>query len=680
MAVLLPVLFALFSTLAFRAIVRGNEALRWRKALLATTLLFGALVATTTELMSLARALTPEGMLVVWLGCTIAALAAGLIGLRRAWPSPSAVSLGRFEWALLGSVAAIVVALGVIALAAAPHSWDSMTYHLARVAHWIQDRSVAHYPTNIPMQLRHNPWAEFALLHFQLLSGGDRFGNLIQWFSLLGSVTATTLIALELGADRRVQLLTATITATIPMAIAQSTTTYNDLTVALWLACLTYYLLRFEKRPVWYFALAAGVSLGLALLTKATAYVFAAPLLGWFGLRMLLKLRWAVIAPALLVALAALSLNLGHSVRNYQLYGHPLGMDENDSYTSRVRTPGAVLSSVIRNMALHVSMPSGFVNAGMTRIIQVLHVPLGIGSADPRTTLLATEFRVNYPTKTEDRTGNFLHLLLILGALLLFYRSAELRRDRGLVAYSAIMVVGFVLFCAYLRWQPFHSRLQLPLFVLWTPFLAIVLARTLRARALHAVAVILVLGASYWVAGNTARPLIGFGPESTVFNIPRLKQFFMRRPEYLASYVGAIRYVRGLNCTQVGLAMRWSDWEYPFWVLLDEPASGAVRIEHVDVRNRSAVLATRAPFREFKPCAVIAVSPERSADVSAAGVFAPAWSEGKVTVLVRQAGAAAPGSMQTAPVTAVLSDFGRQGRRERAASRVTESAAVRSTL
>jgi 3-methyladenine DNA glycosylase AlkC len=60
-----------------------------------------------------------------------------------------------------------------------------MVYHMTRVQHWIQNRSVAHYPTHVLKELHRNPWAEYALLHFQVLSQGDRLANLLQWSSMM---------------------------------------------------------------------------------------------------------------------------------------------------------------------------------------------------------------------------------------------------------------------------------------------------------------------------------------------------------------------------------------------------------------------------------------------------------------------------------------------------------------
>jgi hypothetical protein len=88
---------------------------------------------------------------------------------------------------LLLSIGLIFVLTGLIAIVSPANTWDSMTYHMSRVVHWIQNQGLAHYPTSILRQLHQNPWAEIAILHFQILSNGDRFANLIQWLSMIGA-------------------------------------------------------------------------------------------------------------------------------------------------------------------------------------------------------------------------------------------------------------------------------------------------------------------------------------------------------------------------------------------------------------------------------------------------------------------------------------------------------------
>lgn len=109
--------------------------------------------------------------------------------------------------------------LFLLLIVSPPNNWDSMTYHMSRVAHWIQNHSVAHYPTyNLP-QLFHPPFNSFTIMHLQILSGRDTFANLVQWWAMIGSIIGTSLIAKQLGAKERGQILAAVFCATLPLGI-----------------------------------------------------------------------------------------------------------------------------------------------------------------------------------------------------------------------------------------------------------------------------------------------------------------------------------------------------------------------------------------------------------------------------------------------------------------------------
>ena len=112
------------------------------------------------------------------------------------WPPlPRGLDLAMMVW-----IATVVALTGALALSAVPINPDSMTYHLARVAHWAQSRSVAFYPTHIIRQLYQPPWAEFAALHLFIFAGGDRLVNLVQWISMAASLVGVSAIARQLGA------------------------------------------------------------------------------------------------------------------------------------------------------------------------------------------------------------------------------------------------------------------------------------------------------------------------------------------------------------------------------------------------------------------------------------------------------------------------------------------------
>ena len=308
-----------------------------------------------------------------------------------------------------------------------------MAYHMARVAHWAQNGTVRHYPTPYLPQLYHPPWAEFAITHFQLLSGGDRFANAVQWLAMIGSVLCTSLITKLLGGDSRAQIFAAVLAATIPMGILQGSSTQNDLVVTFWLLVFVSYVLRMmasssRSQPdlleLRWQMMAAGASLGLAVLTKGTAYIYAMPFVLWLAFVMVKRLRLRAIPFGLVAGALVLLLNAGHFWRNVQLFGTPLSAGD-ESYVNEVFTPSAFVSNFIRNLSLHAGTPFAGVNEAMSVAVRRLHDALGIAVNDPRTTAVNDprtaagngrdlEFAISRIDTVEDFAGNLLHTALIL--------------------------------------------------------------------------------------------------------------------------------------------------------------------------------------------------------------------------------------------------------------------------
>src|SRR5699024_10507382 len=70
---------------------------------------------------------------------------------------------------------------------------------------------------------------------------------------------------------------------TTPMAILRSSSPQNDLVTSFWIVCCVYFALSFVRNPNLFNAIALGAALGLAALTKGTAFVFAAPVVLGLG-------------------------------------------------------------------------------------------------------------------------------------------------------------------------------------------------------------------------------------------------------------------------------------------------------------------------------------------------------------------------------------------------------------
>jgi hypothetical protein len=228
---------------------------------------------------------------------------------------------------------------------------------------------------------------------------------------------------------------------------------------------------------------------------------------------MLLDRRWrqrgdrgkAVVA----IGLVALLLNAGHYYRVTRLYGSPLGPGRDGPFvfTNESFRPSALVSNLVGNIALHVGTPNEHVNTAVESGILWLHHALGIGINDPRTTWLGTGFHVTTPNAHEDYAANFAHTALTTISCALLLAVPALRRRGYLLAYTGSLASGLLLFALCLKWQPWHSRLHLPLFVLGSPLIAVVWGHYRRAMG---IVVALLLATSVpWVVYNSSRPLLG---------------------------------------------------------------------------------------------------------------------------------------------------------------------------
>ncbi len=569
---------------------------------------FGVALTLITEGLSLWHHLTPAWLAASW------ALAVGIgvwafRGLRPREPAARARPMPRgATWA----VGAILVVTGVIAMLAPPNNWDSMTYHMPRVAHWSQNGSVAHYPTHILRQLWLGPWAEFAIMHLYLLTGGDRLANLVQWLAFAGCVVGSAIVAGELGGARRARGLAAMACATLPMAIAQASSTQNDLVASFWLLSLGYWVLRFRAAPGVDTAILVGSSAGLAALTKLPASFLAVPWLIAFVAIALPLGRRRALHSVLAVVLSVVTLNAGHVSRTLPLVGDASAVPARvagspdqlppiwTTYVNTTLDPRAVVSNVLRNATLHWAGPSERVNGWVEYAIVGVHRVMGFDPNDSRTTLGGPfpRFQVGPVILHEDFVGNPLQFLAALVAVVIIWRRRE-TFPTPVRGWAFLSVASTIAFAVALKWQPWNSRLHLPLFVLASPLIGIAFEGRRRLAATWATVFCLVALPSLGV--TWPRALVGPG---SVLTLPREAQRFRNHPKLYPVYGAAVDVVRDMRCARVGLVLDWDGFEYPFWPLLRTRIGEAVRLEHVLVENASGRLARSF---EDRPCAVLVV-------------------------------------------------------------------------
>lgn len=604
----LPLLAFLFMTRRFARV--ANDP---RDALLGAAVCWGLTTAVLTESLGACHRLAFPGLAIGWgLACLLA------------WPGPGPVRWTRpisglpADWRAAGAgLAVIAVVTGAIAATSPPNTWDAMTYHLPRVMTWIQQGSVAHFPTATERQVHHAPWAEYALLQFQVLTGTDRLANLVQWFATVVGVTGVSRLAAALGGGPPAQVFAAVFAGTLPMGILQSTSTQTDAVTACWLVCAVHFGFAAAEgrggpaalRSPWL----VGAAFGLAALTKATGALYAGPFAAWLLVRRARGPRpgrWR--APALALGLAA-AINVPHALRNIAVFGavHPAQGDEsgrfgtlNESFTLRI-----LASNALRNAGLQLAAPVPRINRLTERAIRALHGWIGADPDDPRATLEAASFRLERHVFHEDYAGNPAHALLLMGLLLAAWARGLLRRGPVQPGYLLSLAAGAAGFFLLLKWQPWHGRLHLPWLVLSAPVAGCLATALLGRRPLRTLAMFLLLAALPWCLLNRNHPVLG---GDSLLTTSRPGQIFIRRPDLLEPYRETARYIERSGARRIGLVSRHDgadDWEYPLWLLLGEPAGGSRRIEHVGVTNATRVLRDAGAAHAAAPDLIVGLSP-----------------------------------------------------------------------
>jgi Dolichyl-phosphate-mannose-protein mannosyltransferase len=571
-----------------------------RDLVLRATVISGVAVCAITEVLSPFGALRHIPLTIAW-----SAILAGMCGLAWRRRSIPKIRPGRIDWIVAAYGAACAAILALTAAAAAlspPNSADAMAYHMPRVLYWAEQGSARFFPTPYLNQIMLQPFAEYCMLHSYVLSGGDHFVNFVQWIAAALSAIAVSAIAREFGAPARAQAFAALFCTAIPSGILASSGAKNDYVLALWLAAAVYFALRWRRSRSMEDAALLGCALGLALLTKATAYIFVP----WPLAAILARPAWEsggrFARAAALMAACAIAINLPQYIRNWDLSGSPMGYGSafgTAEFRWRNETLGwkQTLSNMLRNASEQLGARSEAWNRGVYDAVIGVHRRLGIDPADPETTWRWSAYAPPRNANHEADAPNRLHLaiLAVLFAVLL-WRAAR-GRDRLLALYALSLVVGFVAFCAYLKWQPFMARLFLPLFVLAAPLSSIVRPLWLQA----AFCLLLLDGARLPATENWVRPLRG--PRS-VFTVPRDQQYFsdmVQWKEDWSAYWVTVEELKKSNCAAIGIDSAHFQLEYPLEVLLRGAKPGALFV-HAGVHNSSARY--RQPVNQA-PCAVV---------------------------------------------------------------------------
>lgn len=498
----------------------------------------------------------------------------------------------------------LVVIVGIQGLLYPPNNWDSLTYHLSRVAHWASQSSINHYPTNVSRQLYQPPFAEFSILHLAILNGNDYFANVVQFLCWLSLVPVVSLLASLLSINHTNSIILAALVLSLPEGILQASSTQNDLVIGVFMLTsiyFTYKTIRLNKP--WQSSFFTGLSIGLAMLTKGTAYFFLLPIILmfiWAGIKKLMTKEPKFILYGLIVAIIAISINAGHYTRNFQLMKNPLGTDSK-LFANETINANITILSMAKNIGLHIGpypLNRWYDNA-LLKLHSILNTPIN----SPITNFQNIPYSgaVSIPNH-EDNAPNFIHFYLIvlsfiLGLIALLRKQTNLKSSMGLLF---ILVTQFVVFCTYLKWQPWHTRLHLPLFFLAIPLILFFLSKSQFFKNQLPKLLIMMVWLGIGIACiNYSRPLWSNPKTAAIKPMDkRYKKYFANNLAVQPEYESIDSIIQVNQYKEFGIVLIGDTWEYP---LIYQNFSTKRKAMHLKIDNASSTLQPK----NIKPTCVV---------------------------------------------------------------------------
>jgi hypothetical protein len=465
-------------------------------------------------------------------GGPVAALLRAWKSIRWAFVAPGWQGALNFPLALI---------LAVVAATHAPSNWDSMTYHLARVAHWIQRGSVAPYETSILRQNILAPGAEYVLLGLQAVADSDRLANGLQLFAWILVAWSAMPLARICGAPRRAAAWAGPIVAGAPMLVLQATSTQNDLVAAALALAIVAASLPFLHRTARAGpadALVLGTLMAAGFVVKVTTLLCAAPVVLVALTGSMRSMRSWPLRRTAVVLLGGTAIALG--VAGPQL----LRMATADARSVALTAPyvfplvgewGAREANLLRALTRHLP--------------ESANVLADLGGRPSALPLFHEDLAANPVQSSFAMVGI---MLLVLG-----WRRATPRSR-----WAGAMVLGsWVVFQMTLRSNDWISRLETPLFALLPATMGgwrLVHPPALRQGILAAFAALSlafgVAAAIHNVSRSAARTLTVREPT---------EDYYVNRPGQRPMHDAALDAATRIGCRRIGLWIGEDSFDYP---------------------------------------------------------------------------------------------------------------------
>lgn len=548
-----------------------------------------------TEVLSAFKAISIMSLWICWFALDAVLLAMVCLIVKK---SPAGLKdffhIRHFSWK--GILFGIFI-LGVLGLAikTKSYNWDSMTYHLPRLFHWLQNGTVDHYATHISRQTASPVLGAFVNLHVYAMTGrNDMLINLLQCCSFLTSGILVYHIAKRIGCSQKYSCIASVLFYSMPIAFAESFTAQVDNFAGFWMLCFTYLLLAFLN-PAEKIVLDTKTAVRIGILSLCVVFGYLTKPSVGFG--MLLMLLWLLIVVVkrrdkclplvvyfFLAGCIIACIMIPELLRNLSTFNAMASPGTGQRQLIGSGHWRYIAVNLVKNFTFNMPTvwiynSSNIIWKYVVRFSRLLKVDID----DPVISEDGREFQVRDPQDYGNSTAVNPIIVWLLIICIFIFILFNFRKQMKEIKNQYFIAAGlsFVCFCAVLRWEPFVSRYMISYLAVLCPAIAGQLEMffdRLRKRQvekgfitiLYFLCITELLGMLYY-HGNIALKQSGNDG------------YFVTRKEIAENYEALAEMLNQQKYQNIGLLTGSDSYEYPLTVMLQNYS----RIEHVNVTNQT---------------------------------------------------------------------------------------------
>jgi len=480
-------------------------------------------------------------------------------------------SLVRNNYTYVFAIAVALILKLIEGIFIAQNNWDSMSYHLPRYLHWIQNGSLDFFITPEQRQNISPILPDYLLGTMYILFDNDFFIFVIAWLSVIIASYYVYKIVYLLTSNRNTAILGFLASLFLPSQLAFMSSSQTDPISTALIVILLYYTILMKSRESKSLVVLMILMAPLFLTAKTTGLIFSLPIYIFvtfkyyrFITKYFLQFSTILIF-ALLPGLPCLL-----RIKNSRV------LTEAGVVASEI-SPQGVLANTLRIFVNNLQTPIIGINSYLegayywsAQIVGINPNPIGYGNYG--------NFYLSNSLHA-DFVGNPIHLIY------LFIAIVSLRKNKTYRVLSLLILSQLVLLGATIGWQPWINRFTSTILVVGSILIGIWIAE--RGKFLRISLITLMLTySSFWIFYNPTRSLLD--PKPLIFIakelgmketdlekvrqdlvLSRNQQYFSVKPELESPYILAAEKINEIRPKEIFIKINGNDFEYPIWALTD---------------------------------------------------------------------------------------------------------------